>query len=151
MGIKQEGRLTLDKFLSGRYSAIMNTIIITNNPKVEIEFFDRENVEYVPEADQTEILRRARDLVHLGARLIIHPMAGRIKPHETPYKSVFLEAEQGVLDITSLTIIEDSIAETNKFLEGTYRKKYDEQLLPDLQFIDLQLLKNGVEEYRRSQ
>lgn len=117
-------------------------LIITNNPKAEAEFREKEQVEFLPQADQREILRRARDLIHLGARLIAHPMAGQIKPHETPYLSVFLEVRRGPLDENSLTIIEDSIAETNKFLEGDCRKKYDEELLPGLQFMDLLLLKN---------
>ena len=49
----------------------------------------------------------------------------------------------------SVIIIEDSNKETKKLIENTYRKKYDEQLLPDLQYIDLLLLKSGIEEYRR--
>lgn len=140
----------LDNFLSMLYSENMKTIIITNNPQVEREFGKTENVAFYPQADQTEILRRARDLIHLGAELIMHPMAGRIKPHETPYKSVFLIEKTGAVDITSFTIIEDSIGETGKFLSGGFRRKYDDSLLPDLQFIDLELLKSGIEEYRRA-
>ena len=70
----------------------------------------------------------------------MHPMMGRIKPHETPYKSVFLEKTEGKTDMDSIIIIEESIAETKKLIE---------QLLPDLQYIDFLLLKSGVEEYRR--
>lgn len=131
----------------------MKTLIITNNPKVNIELNDKENIEFYPEADQEEILKTARDYIHLGAKLIMHPMMGRIKPHETPYKSVFLEtAEDGedrTTDAESVIIIEDSIAETKKLIENTYRKKYYDELLPDLQYIDLLLLKSGIEEYRR--
>lgn len=128
----------------------MKTLIITNNPKVEKEFGGTENVAFYPEADQSEILRRARDLIHLGAELIMHPMAGRVKPHETPYKSVFLIEKTGAVHLMSFTIIEDSISETNKFLTGGMRKKYDDSLLPDLQFIDLELLRSGIEEYKRA-
>ncbi len=127
----------------------MKALIITNNPKVNIELKDMENIEFHPEADQEEILKIARDYIHLGAKLIMHPMMGRIKPHETPYKSVFLEKIEGDTDADSVIIIEDSIAETRKLIEHTYQKKYDEQLLPDLQYIDLLLLKSGIEEYRR--
>lgn len=81
----------------------------------------------------------------------MHPMMGRIKPHETPYKSVFMEIPETAceIDMESLLIIEDSLKQTQKYLNNTYRKKYDESLLPDLQYIDLMLLKVGVEEYRR--
>lgn len=127
----------------------MKALIITNNPKVNIEFKDKENIEFYEDASQEQILRIARDYIHLGAKLIMHPMMGRIKPHETPYKSVFLEKTEGEADIDSVIIIEESIAETKKLIEHTYQMKYDEQLLPDLQYIDFLLLKSGVEEYRR--
>ena len=127
----------------------MNALIITNNPKVNIEFFNKENIEFHEDADQEEILRIARDYIHVGAKLIMHPMMGRIKPHETPYKSVYLEKLQGPVHMDSIIIIEDSMAETRKFINNTYQRKYDEPLLEDLQFIDYLLIKNGVDEYRR--
>lgn len=127
----------------------MKALIITNNPKVNIEFKDKENIEFYEDASQEQILKIARDYIHLGAKLIMHPMMGRIKPHETPYKSVFLEKTEGKTDMDSIIIIEESIAETKKLIEHTYQTKYDEQLLPDLQHIDFLLLKSGVEEYRR--
>ncbi len=129
----------------------MKTLIITNNPKVNIEFSNKEQIDFRPDAGQEDILRAARDLIHLGARLVMHPMMGRIKPHETPYKSVFMEVpdEPCELDTESLIIIEDSISETDKYLNNTFMKKYDDSLLPDLQYIDLLLLKTGMEEYRR--
>ena len=132
----------------------MKTLIITNNPKVNIEFSNnsiKEEIDFRPDAGQEYILKASRDLIHLGARLVMHPMMGRIKPHETPYKSVFLEVpdEPCELDTESLIIIEDSISETEKYLNNTFMKKYDDSLLPDLQYIDLLLLKTGMEEYRR--
>lgn len=127
----------------------MIALIITNNPKVNIELKDKEKIEFYPDADQEEVLKIARNYIHLGAKLIMHPMMGRIKPHETPYKSVFLEKTCGETDMDSVIIIEDSLAETRKLIQNTYQKKYDEQLLPDLQYIDLLLLKSGIEEYRR--
>lgn len=127
----------------------METLIITNNPKVNIEFKNKEQVAYYPEADQMEILIKARDYIHLGAKLIMHPMPGRIKPHETPYKSIYIEENCGKIDINSLIIIEDSIAETKKFLDPRIQKKYKDFLLSDLQYIDFLLLSAGVEEYRR--
>lgn len=140
----------------------MKPIIITNNPKVFAEFSaigDREKtnltVDYRKLADQEEILLAARDLIHIGGRLIIHPMMGRIKPHETPYKSVFLEMPDEKknpggtgTDFMSVTIIEDSISETRKLLNNTFRKKYDDTMLEDLQYLDLLLIKSGIEEYR---
>ncbi len=138
----------------------MKPVIITNNPKVYAEFFaGAENrsglfeLDFREGASQEDILLKARDLIHLGGRLIIHPMMGRIKPHETPYKSVFMEipdeGEAGAgTDFMSVTIIEDSISETRKLLNDTFMKKYDETMLKDLQYLDYLLIKSGIEEYR---
>ena len=134
----------------------MKALIITNNPRVYDEFSPTVDTEYHEGLSQDEILRLARDRIHMGAKLLIHPMMGRIRPHETPYKSVFLEVPgddeaAGIAgtDFTSVQIIEDSMAETRKFLENTYMKKYDEGLLKDLQYIDFLLIKSGIEEYSR--
>ena len=43
------------------YNNIMNTLIITNNEKVNIEFINDGNVEYHEDAEQTEILLIARN------------------------------------------------------------------------------------------
>ncbi len=141
----------------------MKALIITNNPRVYDEFSPdkgtgagKPDIEYHEGMPQTEILRLARNRIHLGAKLVIHPMMGRIKPHETPYKSVFLEVpdereEAGgsfTTDFTSLQIIEDSIHETEKFINHTYMVKYTDEMLPDLQYIDLLLILSGMEEYR---
>jgi hypothetical protein len=134
----------------------MKPLIITNNPLVYDKFSAEEEVLFDAGASQLDILMKARDRIHLGAKLVIHPMMGRIKPHETPYKSVFMEVPEerelqnsgAASDFMSIQIIEDSIHETQKFLDNTFMLKYSDDLLPDLQFIDYILIKNGMEEYR---
>ena len=134
----------------------METLIITNNPRVEEEILHNrkkwrrvDRTELFREKDQMEILIMARNLIHLGAKLVMHPMTGRIRPHETPYKSVFLEVTSGELDMESLIMIEDSIWETQKFLNGGLPQKYDDRDLPDLRYVDWLLLEAGLEEYCR--
>ena len=140
----------------------MKPLIITNNPKMQVEFlmnpsdlYRDVDIDFREGADQMEILRAARDLIHLGAKLVVHPMMGRVKPHETPYKSVFLEVPEDDgraggpgCDFMSITIIEDSMAVTAKLLNDTFIKKYDDSMLPDLQEIDRLLIRTGIEEYR---
>ena len=145
------------------YNYTMKKIIITNNPRVYDEFFASDDpgaafkdVRYLEGASQEEILISARDLIHLGGRLLIHPMMGRIKPHETPYKSVLMEIPEGGeisagktgTDTMSVVIIEDSLAETKKLLNNTYGMKYSDEILRDLQYIDMLLIKSGAEECR---
>lgn len=125
----------------------MCELIITNNPLVKEAFGEKIEILFNEDYTDIEVLTVARDKIHMGAKLIMHPMAGRIKPHETPYKSVFLEDIKGQLDMTSFTIIEDSIAETKKYHAESFVIKYYDEVLPDLQFIDLELLKGAVEEF----
>ncbi len=141
----------------------MKLLIITNNSRVNeaISYngescFRNIDVDFDPDMSQMDVLVRARDMIHLGAKLVMHPMMGRIKPHETPYKSVFLEVpeererEKGTeCDLNSVIMIEDSMAETAKLLQNTFALKYDDSMLPDLQYLDYLLLKAGAEEYRR--
>ena len=48
----------------------------------------------------------------------------------------------------SVTVIEDSIAETRKLLNDTMMLKYDDSMLTDLQYLDYLLIRSGIEEYR---
>lgn len=136
--------------------------IVTNNPRVNKEYIDQKKIDiiFMEDSDQEEILRFARDKIHLGAKLVIHPMMGRIKPHETPYKSVLMEVpnekemdrSEMNLDFDSITIIEDSISETSKLINNTFMIKYDKnniKNMEDLAFIDFLLIKAGIEEYLR--
>ncbi len=115
--------------------------ILTNNPKAKEEY---------PEAffvgkEFLDILLYARDLIHLGHRLISHPLTGSVKPKETKYKSILMTAEAQSLDMKSLQLIESAIVTTEKFKEVKRNwpdvKKIDE----DFQVIDLTLLQAGVE------
>ena len=62
-------------------------LIITNNPLVVECIPDDFAVEYHG-ISYREILVKVRDMVYAGHRLYTHPLAGSVKPNETPYKSV---------------------------------------------------------------
>lgn len=136
-------------------------IIITNNPQVNKDYTDRKlsvfkgEVRFRERESQTEVLTEARDLIYLGARLLIHPMMGRIKPHETPYKSVLLEVDENTgegtpeTDFESVVIIEDSIRETEKLLKNSAYIKYYDEIDDDLQLLDKLLLDSGIDEILR--
>ena len=136
-------------------------IIITNNPQVNKDYTDRKlsilkgEVRFRERKSQTEVLTEARDLIYLGARLLIHPMMGRIKPHETPYKSVLLEVDEKTgegtpeTDFESVVIIEDSIRETEKLLKNSAYIKYYDEIDDDLQLLDKLLLDSGIDEIVR--
>lgn len=123
----------------------MKASIFSNN--VDIEDLLPSAFSFHPvDGSAADVLTAARDRIHLGAKLLAHPMAGRLRPNETPYITVVLDDSGGPLDLPSFEIIEYCLAEENKY-EGM-RKKYDETLLPDLRFINCELLKSVLEELK---
>ena len=142
----------------------MDTIILTNNP--DLEGLAPQNMRsFLINGEASTVLTAARDRIHLGAKLLAHPMAGRLRPNETPYMTVFL-AEKGSrpaaeqapgdawpmaeishevsLELPSLEIIEYCLAEERKY--ASMPKKYDDALLSDLRFISCELAKVVLEE-----
>ena len=111
-------------------------ILITNNPLVAAQCRGDFKIEYT-DADLQGILIRVRDLVHIGHRLLTHPLMGSVKPNESPYKSILISGAPGKLDTESVNIIEQCIQTTQKFA----KKDIPEQYLSDLQIVDLSLIR----------
>ena len=122
----------------------MKASIISNNVDIEDLVPSAFSLFLLPGASAEDVLTAARDRIHLGAKLLAHPMAGRLRPSETPYRTVVLEEAEGPLDLSSFEIIEYCLAEEKKYADS--RKKYDEPLLPDLRFINCEILKSILEE-----
>jgi len=96
---------------------------------------------YLEGACLMDVLRLARDKVHMGHRLLTHPLSGSVKPGQTPYKSLIISKETDSLDLDSLKIIEDSIAMANKQAETPDKNK---ELIKDYQLIDLSLIESAT-------
>jgi hypothetical protein len=121
--------------------------ILTNNPLVEKNIGDRIETSCYPEKDAMEILISARDKIHLGDKAVNHPMPGRIRPDETPYKTLLMEyGGKGEVDLPSLAAIEDSISIQQKYLPNILGFSYPDEILADLRLIDWELLKASIEE-----
>jgi hypothetical protein len=92
---------------------------------------DYHNVDYL------EILKLVRDRIHLGHRLLTHPLAGSVKPYETPYRTILMSAEKGNLDEKALNIIEESIETCKKLMKN---RNWNDDVLKDFQLIDYGLI-----------
>ena len=99
---------------------------------------------YLPDLDFMGILYKARDYIHLCYKLLTHPIVSSIKPYETPYKSIALSNNNGVLDLESLELIEGSIALTKNFLDKP-RRKLTESIDEDFKLIDYKLVVGAIE------
>ena len=83
-------------------------LLVTNNEKVREKFGSLCTLQYV-EGGHVDVLIHVRDLVHQGHKLLTHPLAGSVKPNETPFRSVALDGASGALDLESLELIEAAL------------------------------------------
>jgi hypothetical protein len=115
--------------------------IISNNPLVTLGSDDYRISGY----DVLKVLEKLRDLVHLGHRLLTHPLAGSIKPNENPFKSVVISDKASNIDVNSVLIAEDSYERAKRMLKDRPIKEYSENVLEDMKRIDLSLLEAGLQ------
>jgi len=120
---------------------MLKVFILSNNPRVWKEFPEAMKVE----GSLRDVLVKARDYVHQGYKLISHPLAGSVKPNETIYKSIVLDAKREALDFKSLKLIESAIEVKDKLAD--LKRNWDEKVYEDFQLIDCSLLKATFEHF----
>ena len=115
-------------------------VLVTNNDR----FLSREDGNYslmYEENTYMDVLIAVRDRVHSNYRILTHPMAGSLKPNQTPYKSVLLIRSEAI-DFRSLEMIESAIASAEKFMKFRTLPNWT-----DLSFIEGALLNKGKNAY----
>ncbi|MEA1975640.1 MAG: GrdX family protein [Bacillota bacterium] len=118
--------------------------VITNNSIVKDKFINMDMI--FMECELVDILKYVRDKVHLGYILLSHPLAGSVKPNETPYKSVLISKNKyKEIDLVSLRIIEDSIEMSEKLIRDRKMRKWPERIIKDFAIIDLDLISSAIE------
>jgi hypothetical protein len=117
--------------------------VLTNNPLAR-DWWEESESNHMhltwQEGDFLAVLNAARDLIHLGWRLVNHPLSSSVKPNQTPYKTLVLARGLG-LDYRSLNLIEGAIAAAEKFGDFPGGSK---KVLADLQFLDLEMCKDII-------
>lgn len=116
-------------------------IIYTNNELVFSKYSQDYDVDYSP-VSYVDLLKKVRDAVHKGAKLLTHPLSGSIKPNETPFKSVYLTKAHGKMDLASLEIIENAIETTKKF--PIKYPNMPQHIQDDFALIDLSLVDSAL-------
>ena len=119
-------------------------LILTNNPLVPacMEGKGLYTIDFRPELSYREILTLVRDKVYLGHTLYTHPLAGSVKPNETPYKSVIVSMVPHGFDQQFAEIMSNAIGVCDKFVPCT--RQYTQQVLEDFQLIDYTLLCGAI-------
>ena len=108
-------------------------LILTNNPLVPacMEGKGLYTIDFRPELSYREILT-----------LYTHPLAGSVKPNETPYKSVIVSMVPHQFDSQQAEIIANAIAVFDKFKPIGW--ELNERILRDFQLIDYTLLAGAI-------
>ncbi len=126
-------------------------IIVTNNPLV------REHVTATAapasliwvEGYTEDVLLAVRDLCHRNHRLLTHPLAGSVKPNQTPYKTVVLEpADAAATDGASVIMAEASLQKARDMLRDSPRPAVSFGCRGDFACIDFDLFKSFHGEYK---
>ncbi len=123
-------------------------IILTNNPRVYLEYHKNYKVNFV-EKSYMDVLILARDFVHKGYELLTHPLSGSVKPNETPYKTVIISDVSKGIKVDSLMIIENSILTTKNFIKIKPTPQWPDNILDDFKEIDYRLVQAGMESMKR--
>lgn len=119
-------------------------IVITNNPISYRELSKKFEVIYV-EKHVTEVYKEVRDKIHMGHRLLTHPLLSSIKPNETPYRTICVSKEKcEKCDYKSLMLIENSMSTVDKFLNMSPIPEYPQSIMEDFQVIDFDLINKAI-------
>jgi len=124
-----------------------NYIIITNNPLVALAWPDEVAS---TEGGPGDVFRAVRDMIHRGHRLLTHPLAGSVKPNESPYRSVVVTRDAlPTLHFESLRSIEAAQSTLDK-LTASSGLRYAHGTAPpelhqDYRLIDADLMRSAID------
>lgn len=122
-------------------------IIITNNVLSKEGFEKTFEVVFV-EGSLMDVMKKARDYVHKGHRLLTHPLMGSIKPNETPFKTIAISLEaDNVVSFDSLSLMENSIETSEKLINNRPPRDWSKDIInrvyEDYKLIDFDLIYNA--------
>ena len=86
---------------------------------------------------------KVRDLVYEGYELHTHPIAGSIKPNETPYKSIVVTKKKVGFNMEHANLCANAIITFDKFTPIGWT--LPERILQDFQLIDYTLLAGALD------
>jgi len=119
-------------------------IIVTNNPMSKEQFESKYMVVFI-KGSMMDILKKVRNNIHEGHKLLTHPLMSSVKPNETPYRTICISKEKlREVDLQSLSIIEESIMSTEKFLNDFKTPQWTEKILLDFQLIDYDIIHHAL-------
>lgn len=121
----------------------LHDLVITNNPLVARCLPETYSVQLWEQLNYEQILIKVRDCVYAGHRLYTHPLAGSVKPNETPYRSVVISRTGEDFSCDDAALIASAIETFGKFTPR--HRELTEEMLWDFQLVDYSLLCAALE------
>lgn len=118
-------------------------ILVTNNDRAADKWGDSVKEVFMLESYE-EVLKKARDLIHMGHKLLTHPQASSLKPNQTPYRTILLYGEKGDCDVEDLGLIEKAVETFEKWNAIKKVPAYDGKIAYDYKTIDLSMIENVI-------
>ena len=116
--------------------------LITNNSEL---FSHVKNAELI-DGSSLDVLIRVRSLVHLGSRIMTHPLCGNLRPNHQPFRSVLIDSMKGPAEMESLSIIEEAV-HVYQSCKLITTNELDENIRADYAYIDSELMRESLEQY----
>ena len=124
----------------------MEYVLVTNNDRCRDAFQENFRVEFSPDWTYHDVLIHTRDLLHQGYRLTTHPMAGSLKPNQTPYKSILLTPHTLKSDslMDDVMLLEKCIENHDKFMKNHELFHWSDKIKEDFKTVDLSLIQGAA-------
>ena len=132
-------------------------ILITNNPAFSsISHKSHKNLELIKiDGTPYDVIIEGRDRVHLGWKLLNHPLYGNFRPYHQPFRTLILSSpDKGdgypVLDEMSLSMLDNAISIyescSDRWItpENAPKGMYDDGSVIDYDLMKEPLLKVGI-------
>lgn len=124
-------------------------VLFSNNPVIDEKIKTKHSCR-LGHVDGTslDVLFAVRDAVHMGAKLLTHPLYGNLRPYQQPYRTILLEDGLAPCDFESLTLIENAL-DVYQSCANRLVKPLDlpEPVRADYGFIDFELMRESFARY----
>ena len=120
-----------------------NFVVVTNNDHAYARF-EKEAEEIIYLENYIDVLKKSRDLIYSGYKLLATPQASGLKPNQTPYRTILLEISSGKAESRSVQLIEKAIESFGKWQEIRKTPTYSKEVDEDFKTIDISMIDNVV-------
>ena len=129
------------------HAQMREPVLITNNPACKEAFAPVCGCIYCDSWTYGQVLQAAKDKIRCGFRLLSHPLAGSMKPNQTPFRSILLaeRSADGPDTAQSLAMLDAALDAYKKFQTLHATPAWTQAVRKDFGTIDLSITRAMME------